>query len=381
MSVKDFGATTGNVLSTVNTIVSNTASGDLLKIECDPETSIAPQDITGIRNLGKSLAITHYENDGLLKLFQHNQGPYGTNGVVDNEYNFSATDHSAVVIETINRATDGTRINLDRADTNPRPDNCSLVYRTNDFADLPKNTFQLNVIRSAEDLTGGAEQPEIDGIGFTPWHYDTNASSYSTKTNAIYIQKFENGNSQVEANRTAANLTGNVGINTYDPKGYKFATYSGNSSSNQLLTSLNSDVKQTFLNVSAATPDFHYDQTQNAAYNFGLSYLTGGTYGRSYAYIRPSATGASLGTDITNGVQFAHTAIDGNSYKSRVVGQQFELGSSVISSNPLWTSGSGSPEGVLTAVVGSIYSRTDGGANTTLYVKESGTGNTGWVEK
>lgn len=44
-------------------------------------------------------------------------------------------------------------------------------------------------------------------------------------------------------------------------------------------------------------------------------------------------------------------------------------------------SGSGSPEGVVTAAVGSIYTRTDGGAGTTLYVKESGTGNTGWVAK
>lgn len=43
--------------------------------------------------------------------------------------------------------------------------------------------------------------------------------------------------------------------------------------------------------------------------------------------------------------------------------------------------GAGSPEGVLTAAVGSLYSRTDGGASTTLYVKESGAGNTGWVAK
>lgn len=47
----------------------------------------------------------------------------------------------------------------------------------------------------------------------------------------------------------------------------------------------------------------------------------------------------------------------------------------------IWTSGVGTPEGVVTAVVGSMYTRTDGGANTTLYIKESGTGNTGWVAK
>lgn len=44
-------------------------------------------------------------------------------------------------------------------------------------------------------------------------------------------------------------------------------------------------------------------------------------------------------------------------------------------------SGSGSPEGSVTAPVGSTYHRTDGGANTTLYVKESGSGNTGWIAK
>lgn len=42
-------------------------------------------------------------------------------------------------------------------------------------------------------------------------------------------------------------------------------------------------------------------------------------------------------------------------------------------------SGSGTPEGVVTANVGSLFMRTDGGAGTTLYVKESGTGNTGWA--
>ena len=46
-----------------------------------------------------------------------------------------------------------------------------------------------------------------------------------------------------------------------------------------------------------------------------------------------------------------------------------------------WLSGNGTPEAVVTAPIGSLYSRLNGGANTTLYVKESGTGNTGWVAK
>ena len=43
--------------------------------------------------------------------------------------------------------------------------------------------------------------------------------------------------------------------------------------------------------------------------------------------------------------------------------------------------GNGSPEGIRTAQVGSLYMRTDGGASTTLYVKQSGSGNTGWIAK
>lgn len=43
--------------------------------------------------------------------------------------------------------------------------------------------------------------------------------------------------------------------------------------------------------------------------------------------------------------------------------------------------GNGSPETVVTAGVGSLFLRQDGGANTTLYIKESGAGNTGWIAK
>ena len=43
--------------------------------------------------------------------------------------------------------------------------------------------------------------------------------------------------------------------------------------------------------------------------------------------------------------------------------------------------GTGSPENVVTAPVGTHYRRLDGGAGTSTYFKESGTGNTGWVAK
>lgn len=43
--------------------------------------------------------------------------------------------------------------------------------------------------------------------------------------------------------------------------------------------------------------------------------------------------------------------------------------------------GSGSPKGAVVAGVGSTYHRVDGGAGTCFYVKETGTGNVGWVAK
>lgn len=56
---------------------------------------------------------------------------------------------------------------------------------------------------------------------------------------------------------------------------------------------------------------------------------------------------------------------------------RLNFGTSGITIRP----GAGDPNSSVTAPVGSLYLRTDGGAGTTLYVKESGTGNTGWVAK
>ena len=43
--------------------------------------------------------------------------------------------------------------------------------------------------------------------------------------------------------------------------------------------------------------------------------------------------------------------------------------------------GEGTPENSIKARPGSVYMRTDGGANTSIYIKESGVENTGWIAK
>lgn len=94
---------------------------------------------------------------------------------------------------------------------------------------------------------------------------------------------------------------------------------------------------------------------------------------------------------ITNAAQSVGFMLDGNSdgycwVKSRagvtanIIAANIQISQNLNAADGqsyAWISGS--PEGVVTAPVGSVRLRTDGGAGTTIYVKESGTGNTGWV--
>lgn len=63
------------------------------------------------------------------------------------------------------------------------------------------------------------------------------------------------------------------------------------------------------------------------------------------------------------------------------LGDMFRIKVSNVLPVNMLHSGSGSPEGAVTAPVGTLYTDTAGGESTTLYVKETGTGNTGWVAK
>lgn len=97
------------------------------------------------------------------------------------------------------------------------------------------------------------------------------------------------------------------------------------------------------------------------------------------AAIDELVTGASgqvtLGADyqFSGAVDFAGASVE--------VQSTFVAGSGVSltdASGPIIRTGFGSPEGVVTAVQGSLWLRRDGGNDTSVYVKASGSGNTGW---
>lgn len=114
--------------------------------------------------------------------------------------------------------------------------------------------------------------------------------------------------------------------------------------------------------------------TTRPAFRFqtqGVSYLTIGATGITEVHATTASTSTTTGSLIIgNGTTATTVGIGGGNINA---------GGNVVASN--YKRGSGSPEGVITGIVGDLYTRTDGGAGTTLYVKESGTGNTGWVAK
>lgn len=87
----------------------------------------------------------------------------------------------------------------------------------------------------------------------------------------------------------------------------------------------------------------------------------------------------------TTSAQLAGVLSDETGTGVSVFGTSPSFTTQITAPKVIWTgavqdlTGSGTPEGAITAAIGSVYRRTDGGAATSLYVKESGAGNTGWV--
>lgn len=96
---------------------------------------------------------------------------------------------------------------------------------------------------------------------------------------------------------------------------------------------------------------------------------------------------ASLGIDAIpqDGTSSATINVLSNSPTSGI--KQVVVGGRVLAENyrigfgPGLFGGVGDPNGAVTAPIGSLYMRTDGGATTSLYVKTSGSSSTGWTAK
>lgn len=145
-----------------------------------------------------------------------------------------------------------------------------------------------------------------------------------------------------------------------------------------------------------SSPPSIYAETQvsSPAFVFGAlgsitasadgKFLARNTAGTGFTMWQLGGTTSSFAALKRNGGDLEARLADDSGYTRFVASRIFSsIGQyDLNTSGTVWIArGTGTPEGAQTASVGSVYVRTDGGAGTTLYVKESGTGNTGWVAK
>lgn len=112
-----------------------------------------------------------------------------------------------------------------------------------------------------------------------------------------------------------------------------------------------------------------------AVRGYGSTQFTTGARAYMIAWAAENWTDAANGTYWT----IATTPIGSAGAVERI--RIMDNGHILLNSGPRIVTGAGTPEAAVTANVGSLFLRTDGGAGTTLYVKESGVGNTGWIGK
>ncbi len=96
-----------------------------------------------------------------------------------------------------------------------------------------------------------------------------------------------------------------------------------------------------------------------------------------------TSTGASPSASDLDQGELAVNVTDKRLYTKDSTDAVVELGANpsslTLGGSPTITTGSGSPNGAVTATIGSLYLRTDSNAEGNLYTKTSTTGNTGWT--
>lgn len=138
-----------------------------------------------------------------------------------------------------------------------------------------------------------------------------------------------------------------------------------------------------FNNISIGFRAMQVNTTGSRNVAIGVSagrYITGGASNQTSSnslYLGHTTRASADGN--TNEIVVGYNAIGGGSNTATIGNSSVTV--LYLAGAVGWFQGNGTPEGAVTAPVGSFYSRKDGGANTTFYVKESGSGNTGWIAK
>lgn len=213
------------------------------------------------------------------------------------------------------------------------------------------------------------------------WAEDTkvNAHFYISHPNAGSATRFNNlhhfaGGASNYPNRCIIANRGNVYINNAFGQNSPYRTINGSNSPFQLNQANGVHIWAANLRGNVVANNNFVENESNISTglfnnlnmnNFGAVYGPSTIKGQSGAYLDQWSTETQT---------FPFAAMIG--------GQGFLIGDGTVAPTSRVISGSGSPLGVVVANIGSLYLRTDGGAATTLYIKEANNGlATGWVAK
>lgn len=223
----------------------------------------------------------------------------------------------------------------------------------------------------------------------TRWLFDVSEStkgkrSYSTVGSTVSV--FTNKEITPELRVTNDGVSSSEYILTADDNGNLVISYSTDSTDTIDPTSL-----ATFLRAGALQTTGNVQIGANSATGVtrGIDFMNSGDKTTVIAGVRSDNVGRLYFVSFNSAQQWVMAS---NSY-SPSTDNAYTLGTSALRPSATYAVkymftatvgafyGTGSPEGAVAAGIGSTFQRSDGGAVTSFYVKETGTGNTGWVAK
>jgi hypothetical protein len=242
-----------------------------------------------------------------------------------------------------------------------------IVSRSNDFITVTtKYSFDVGVVLTGED-SGSNFTGDIIPYANLTGNVGTSARRFLAVT-AVTL----NAGTPISGAKIASNISSDNHILDFRANTAGFYNLVRNKG-------YSSDIDSTSM-LGGSVLSLDNSDATNGNYN-AISSLYAGAFvaGIQFVQVSHSTHESSINFVLRNASgTFLNTwRLDGDGMLSgKVAGKGIAL-----QNGPTWTSGSGSPEGAVAAPVGSLFSRTNGGAATSLYVKESGSGNTGWVAK
>lgn len=231
---------------------------------------------------------------------------------------------------------------------------------------LSNNTVLLTGF--SKDVTAVSLKGNSAGTRFASDNTIENSTAIQTTRN-VRIENSGCSNNNVSGTKRVGITLSNDLIDT--GTGTKYWTFDTDTN-----TFLTSDIKIAKSGIAAAR-SLRFYSTTNTDVPSAIFRVSGGVAGTG-GDGTGEFTGATLAAKAirpSSDNLYANGAI--NFRWSTTFSTRYFIGAGNVSQN----SGAGSPEGSITAVVGSTFQRSDGAAGTCFYVKESGTGNTGWVAK